>query len=295
MNDIKVGFCVAYDWYLLRHALPLVYEASDLICLSVDKDRISWSGEKFEIDEPAFRMFVSQMDIDRKIIILEEDFHVPNLTAGQNEVRQRNRMAEFMGYGGWHIQLDCDEYFTDFQGFVSYLKKLGKRDTIRTNICCPLLTLYQRTIDGFLYINPKTSKQVEFIQIATQQPNYEFGRRNGDFNIYTAFGIIHQSWARSEEEIRLKISSWGHQRDFDSAKYFEIWKAVDETNYQLLKNFHPIEPTVWPSLSFVPAKDISNFMQKFSWQSFPYSTWQLWIKNNRLLSKVKKFAKLVMN
>jgi len=292
-NTIKVGFCIAYDWYLLHHALPLIYTSADQICLSLDKNRVSWSGAKFHIDDQAFRLFVNQIDVDNKIQILEEDYCIPSLTPGQNEVRQRNHMATRMGIGGWHIQLDCDEYFSDFPGFVSYLNNLSERDRIRTNICCPLLTLFKKTDKGYLYIEPKSASQVEFIQIATQQPHYEFGRRNGDFNIYTKYDIVHQSWARSEEEIKSKLSNWGHSRDFDGAQYFETWKAVDQINYASLRDFHPIQPALWPSLSFTPEKNIDDFLQKFKWQSFPYSPLRLKIKNSRLLAKLKKLVSLI--
>lgn len=285
-NVIKIGFCIAYDWYFLRYALPLVYESANLICLSLDKDRISWSGEKFVIDESAFHSFVARIDTAKKIKILEEDFHVPELTAGQNEVRQRNKMAESMGIGGWHIQLDCDEYFQQFPGFVSYLKNLPQQARSKTNICCPLLTLYRQVEGGFLYISPQSAEQVEFIQIATQQPRYEFGRRNGDFNIYTSFNIIHQSWARSEDEIKLKLSSWGHINDFDGARYFEMWKSVGLHNFESLRDLHPIQPAQWPLLKFSAGKSIPEFMSDFEMPAFPLSNVQLWLKNNRHLARL---------
>jgi hypothetical protein len=292
-NTIKVGFCIAYDWYLLRYALPLVYERADQICLSLDKDRISWTGKKFKLDESAFQLFVREVDHYKKIQIQEEDFHLPALTAGQNEVRQRNRMAEYLGKGGWHIQLDCDEYFSNFSEFVSYLENLPERDRHRTSICCPLLTLFRKTENGYLYVLPASVDNVEYIQIATQEPHYEFGRRNGDFNIQTNFGIIHQSWARSDEEIKLKLSSWGHRQDFDGEKYFEMWKSVDQNNYATLQNFHPIQPNVWQALSFASAKDISGFIQNYDWRSFPSSTAQLRQKNSRILAKFWKIISLI--
>ena len=62
MDLIKIGFCVAYDWHLLRYSLPLIYDHADYICLSIDKDRISWAGEKFSFDENSFKSFVQAID-----------------------------------------------------------------------------------------------------------------------------------------------------------------------------------------------------------------------------------------
>src|SRR4051812_40490040 len=124
-QQIKVGFCVAYDWYLLKNALPSIYASADLICLSIDSDRISWSGHPFAFDDDAFRAFVAEIDVQRKIVVFEDRFCIEGLTPMQNEVRQRNLVAAFVGMDGWHIQLDCDEYFLDFEQFVRYLRSFS--------------------------------------------------------------------------------------------------------------------------------------------------------------------------
>ncbi len=88
MNDdsIKIGICVAYDWPLLANALPLVYAEADLIVLSVDVDRKSWSGKPFAWDEGAFRSLISSIDTGNKISVIEEDFHLASMTPMENEV-----------------------------------------------------------------------------------------------------------------------------------------------------------------------------------------------------------------
>lgn len=286
-KKIKIGFCVAYDWHLLEYALPQVYASADLICLSIDKDRISWSGNAFAFVDDAFKSLVKKIDIQNKIRIYEDDFHLPSLTPMQNEVRQRNLMAKFMKDGGWHIQLDCDEYFIAFEKFVHYLKSLSLKNR-RTNICCAWVTVYKKTDAGYLYILPKTKEQLEYIAIATLQPDYKFGRRNGDFNIYTDYTIVHQSWARPDEEILQKIKNWGHRDDFDVEEYFQKWKSLNKDNYQSYINFHPIQSEQWPSLQYLEARSMDDFIAKFSWSKFPYSSFQLWLKNSRIIAKVKK-------
>src|SRR6478609_6414773 len=106
---IKVGFCVAYDWHLLKRSVPLIYPHADVICLSVDKNSKSWGGEKYSFDKRAFREFVSAIDTQNKIDVYEDDFSLPQLSAMENDTRQRNLMAKRMGAGGWHIQIDSDE------------------------------------------------------------------------------------------------------------------------------------------------------------------------------------------
>jgi hypothetical protein len=250
-KQIKVAFCVAYDWAFLQYSLPLVYKDSDQICLAIDKDRISWSGNKFEFDELGFRTLIDNIDIDKKIKIYEDDFHLADKSPMENEVRQRNLMADFLGAtDGWHLQLDSDEYFLNFHGFVQYLQKL--RPSRLTNICCPWITLYKRIDEGFLMVNPVNFKQVEYIPIATNTPHYEHGRRNGYFNHYTDFAILHQSWARSKEEVWQKLNNWGHRNDSDINAYFKLWEDVNIDNFKSYRNFNQVNPEIWPSLSMLP-------------------------------------------
>src|SRR5690348_14068470 len=104
MSDlIKVGFCVAYDWPLLANALPLIYDHADSICLSMDRDRITWANAPIQWDANGFNELIRRLDPQNKVTCYEDDFHQPDLTPMQNEVRQRNKMAEFMGTSGWHI------------------------------------------------------------------------------------------------------------------------------------------------------------------------------------------------
>src|SRR5687767_11009070 len=103
---IKVGYCVAYDWNLLNFSLPQVYDHADVICLSVDINRQSWSGKPFSWHEEGFRSMIRELDYAQKIKVYEEAFYDPQLLPMDNEVRQRNKIASFLGEGGWHIQLD---------------------------------------------------------------------------------------------------------------------------------------------------------------------------------------------
>ncbi len=292
MDLIKIGFCVAYDWHLLRYSLPLIYDHADYICLSIDKDRISWAGEKFSFDENSFKSFVQAIDKENKIKIFEENFHIQSLSPMKNEVRQRNLIADYMGKGGWHIQLDCDEYFLEFERFVHFLRKLPVRQTIKSNITCAWITLFKKSSRGFFYIPPTTSS-IEFIQVATKDPLYEYGRRNGNFNLDTNFMMIHQSWARSEQEIYQKLNNWGHKMDFDIERYFNKWQSLNESNYREFQNFHPITPTAWPSLVFGEGSNIEDFIQKIGIPTFPLSRFELMLRNNRSMARITALKKKI--
>jgi hypothetical protein len=289
-SQIKTGFCVAYDWELLKFSLPLVYSQSDKICISIDKHRVSWSGKKFIFNDETFYGWINSMDRQKKICILEEDFYLAELTPSKNEVRQRNRVAEVLGEGGWHVQLDCDEYFLDFELFVFYLKSLPKRRIEKSNVCCALITIFRQTNEGFLIVNPEFKHNMEYIQVATMEPNYAYGRRNGNFNLYTNFKLLHQSWARTEDEILNKISNWGHSKDFDSDQYFLFWKSLNEENYHTVRNFHYLTPSIWPSLQFVKGKEISALTRQPL--AFPkFTKLDLFFKNSLFFSRLRTVMK----
>lgn len=259
---IKVGFCVAYDWELLKNSIPRVYNAADTICLSIDKNRTSWSGKKYDFDESAFQGFIAQIDTQHKIKIYEDNFSLPDLSSIENDNRQRNMMADFLGKGGWHIQVDSDEYFLDFEGFVNYLTNhFPDPDTIKPiNVCCNWVSLIKRTENGFLYVN-NSSSQLETMPFATNFTVYKNARRSDSFNHISPFFVIHETWARGEEELENKLSSWGHDADFGNKEsYLKLWKAIDVYNYQYISNFHPLKSTVWQKLGYCDGKNIEEFI-----------------------------------
>jgi hypothetical protein len=291
LKQIKVGFCVAYDWQLLAYSIPLIYPYADTICLSIDKDRISWSGNAFTWDELAFRDLITSMDPLHKIQLLEEDYHIASLQPMGNEVRQRNRIAEYMGAGGWHIQLDTDEFFLNFEAFVQYLQNIDL--SRKFNVSCPWITLYKQTEDGFFYVKPDRYEQVEFIQVATLAPHYEYGRRNGYFNLHTDFAILHLSWARTEQEIAEKLNNWGHKNDFDTAYYFKLWQETNIANFKSRKDFHHIQPSIWPRLAFLPAKSVAELLvHKNEALHLPISPWKLRFENSIWVSRFKKYLNI---
>lgn len=294
-NSIKVGFCVAYDWPLLAYSLPQVYTRADIICISIDRGRISWANKRFEWDGRGFNDFVRSIDVDAKIIIYEDDFHLTALTASENEVRQRQMMSARMGSGGWHIQLDCDEYFLDFGGFVNLLEKIPTR-SYPFNVCCQLITLFKKVDNGYLYVYPEKKKHFEFLQIASKTPAYEHGRRNGYFNMLTEFLIVHQSWARDNDEVRQKLSNWGHVDDFNVQAYLQFWNNVNAGNFWSFRNLHPIQPKAWPSLRLMKSQNIEETITGFSSEPFPkpHAVTRM-LRNSRLVTRLESgFRSLYM-
>jgi hypothetical protein len=274
---IKVGMLVSYDYKYIYTSLPYLYNDADEITLAIDINRKTWSGNSFEID-PALFTWLKKIDIDNKIKIYQDDFYIKELTSIENDTRERNMLAEYMGKGGWHLQIDSDEYFYDFPRFAQYLKTQGRylKDPEKNPIEIGVffVTLFKKTRNGFLYI-----KGTEGPRIATNNPQYTAARYSAHRVKYVDFCLIHQSWAREEEEIKMKIDNWGHSLDFDSEKYFKLWQEADETNYRTYKNFHPLYKKNWDKLFFGKGKNPEEFISEFSKNVFKGNQFYIVKKN----------------
>lgn len=263
---IKVGFLVSYDFKYLYKSIPLVYDASDLIVLAVDKDRLTWSGNPLFID-PLFFEWIKEFDALNKITIYEDTFYIAENSPAENDTRERNLLAKAMGDGGWHIQIDSDEYFNDFKNFTSFLKEknhfLINPKTKPVEIHVQWITLFKKVQGGFLYIKDS----FDAIEVATNYPKYKYMRATRHSKkIITKFVLLHQSWARDEDEIYTKITNWSHRDDSDNIAFYQFWKNINLNNYTEFKNFHENDPTKWKSLGFISENeidslkiDISNF------------------------------------
>ncbi|HEY3402699.1 MAG TPA: hypothetical protein VGK59_04875 [Ohtaekwangia sp.] len=297
---IKVGFNVSYDWVLLKKSLPRIYAHADRICFSIDKNRKTWSGQSYAFDDHAFRDWLKQADPDNKVDVYEDDFSLPGLSAMENDSRQRNMMAARMGKGGWHVQIDSDEYFLAFDEFIKALRNIIPRpsgDEKALNVCPALLPLIKKVKTGYLFVDFKT-RLPEHAPFATNVPVYHAARRNGHFNVVVPSYVIHETWARSDDELWYKFSNWGHaDEEFAQmdrrTSYFNLWKSLDENNYQYLCDFHPGEPAAWPALGFCKAGSIEELMAHFPVPRYPLSGVKLFLRNSRNMARARSlFARL---
>jgi hypothetical protein len=291
-DAIKVGFCVAYDWAFLRKSLPLIYDYADRICLSLDRNRRSWSGNLYDFDETSFWKFITDIDTRTIIDVYEDDFYDPALTPIQNDSRQREMMARRMGEGGWHVQIDSDEYFFDFPGFKYYLLSVHSCPTGRErplNVCCAVIPLIKKLENGYIFVRGNIRK-LEFFPLATNRPQYSTARRNGHFNHVSPFFVLHETWARGEEDLLAKINNWGHVYDIDDKmSYINLWKAIDAYNWRYIQDFHPLVGLTWQRLGFVPhteTKDMFEWFRSNLTMKLPPG-WR-YKKNSRIIQGIKK-------
>jgi hypothetical protein len=173
-------------------------------------------------------------------------------------------LSKFMGKDCWQLQIDADEYFLNFKNLQALLNKhayfLSKPEQNPICLRGKWITLFKKTPNGYLYIDSDES----FSFGTNLEAKYSFARNIEVKNIQTNFYALHQSWARDENEIKTKIENWGHNKDFDSAAFFDIWKNVNEENYTNFENFHPVYPEEWKKLEFIECSNIEEFIAKYN-------------------------------
>lgn len=265
MKKIQVGFLMSYDYHLLKHSIPPVYQASDTIFIALDENYTTWTGGGFNVD-PVFFDWLKEIDIDNKIHLYKDNFYNPNLSAMENEVRERHQLGLRMGIGNWLIQVDCDEYFLNFGKFVKELKEydhfLENPEKNKIQICAFTLNLYKHLEQGILYVHEVRSQK-----FATNFPNYQTGRNTRERVIYTKHLLLHECVSRTEKEIREKFNNWGHATEVNTERFLQKWKAVDHSNYRNYQDFFYLEPEKWKNLNFIPGRTIGEINKNMDLES----------------------------
>ncbi|WP_347372842.1 hypothetical protein [Aequorivita sp. Q41] len=261
-KKIQVGFLLSYDYENLKKAIPPVYREADAIFIAEDMEYRTWSGEKFEVDQ-SFYDWIKQFDTEGKIQIYRDDFYIPELSAIENDTRERTMLSEKMGVGNWLIQVDADEYFIDFKKFVKTLRTydsfLNNPEKTPVQIAGFLINMYKYTDDGLLYVDNPTK-----VLLATNYPKYTYARQNRKRIIYTDNLLMHECISRSEKELMTKLTNWGHSKDFDIEKYVEKWRSVNKENYKKKQDFFYLQPDGWKTLDYIDTKDLNEIKQQLN-------------------------------
>jgi hypothetical protein len=258
MKKIQVGFLLSYDYEKLRNSIPPVYLEADEIFIAIDKDYRTWSGQKFDI-APSFFEWLKSIDSANKITIYRDDFYVPQISAIQNDSRERHMLSQKMGIGNWLVQIDADEIFIDFRKFVQTLRAhdrfLDHPEKHPVQIAGYLINIYKYLDDGLLYVDAPTK-----VMLATNYPNYKVARKTKERIIYTDNILLHECLSRTEEELRYKFVNWGHNDEINES-FFDKWRSATKDNYKDLTDVFYLNPKVWKKLGFLPTKDIDKIKE----------------------------------
>lgn len=263
MKKIHVGFLLSYDYEKLKKSIPPVYEHADAIFVAMDHKNRTWSGEVFDVD-PSFFDWLREFDKENKIEIYKDDFYDSSLIAIENDNRERHMLSLKMGIGNWLVQVDSDEYFVDFGKYVKDLRRfdsyLDNPEKKNIQIAAYLINLYKYTDQGVLYVKEPTRGIM-----ATNYPNYKVARNTRKRIVYTQNILLHESIARDEEELVLKLDNWGHNIEVhDKQAFLDKWRTTNKSNYKERENFFYIEPEKWKTLEFCEGETIDEIRKNIN-------------------------------
>lgn len=255
---IKIGYLISYDYKYVFNSIPIIYDEADEIYLAIDINRKTWSGNNFELPKSFFEQ-INLIDKDSKIHIYEDNFYIKELSPIENDTRERNLLLKKMGKG-WLMQIDADEYMCNFKELTDTLRNKKYLTffywLFPVTIFGDWYNLFKKTNNGYFQVTNK-----EPYPFITNYPRYTICRNNINLVDINIGGIVlHHSYARDEKEIQMKFNNWGHTKDFDTEKYFNFWKNINEDNYKDIENFHPLNLTGWEKLKFIKANNIKELL-----------------------------------
>jgi len=232
---------LAYDYRYAFSAVGSYYDIADEILLGLDRDRLTWMGQAFTIDMDAVRSFVAQIDKDRKIRIVEGDFHSADDPMA-NDSLERSELSLQARSGNWVVQIDADEVVLNGAEFKSWLLQYEPREN---NAFARWISVFKVFDQQALLVDPPR----EVVPVATMlRGRYVAARATGQKGVLSPLQLLHFSWGRSAVQLRQKLDNWGHVRDFDVGRFFDFWQSITLENYAGARDFHPLHGPKWQSL-----------------------------------------------
>ena len=240
---------ISYDY---KYSLPTIlsyYKIADEILLAIDKDRISWSKNKFAFDECFFDE-IKKIDVENKISIVEGDFHSLDSPI-QNDTNERNFITTVCKKDNFIVGIDSDEVLLNPNEFLEWLNVSNPHFS---DVSCMMSSVYKAFGKTLLVNYPKES-----VVIGTKSTNcYKICRNTKNASLMSPLKILHFSWGRTRQDILQKLSNFGHSKDFNIDDYMKIWDNVTLENYALKKELHPLlkcRKHIWLSLEAVNLDD----------------------------------------
>ena len=267
---------ISYDAnrYLAK-SIERYYEYVDEIVLGIDKDRITWSGNTFEIDEESLWSELSNLDGDSKITIVEEDFHQSKV-AIENDNFERNFLKGECSHD-WVFSFDADEMLINAKDFFYNFCPIVQDYRHEKDLCMTWCTPYKVVDDEgesvtLMIANEDGSPFFGENQgvVTSKDSTFTYARWTdksgaGDNRILTPLVALHWSLCRPEEDLHQKIHNIGHSDIVEDDPFYQIWSQVDMSNYEQLKDFKTsgLGGAQWPKLEAIPSANVEDYINNY--------------------------------
>jgi hypothetical protein len=240
MDGLSFVTLLAYDYRYAFDAIRSYYDIADEIILGLDCDRLSLRRQPFAIDMNEVAAFISQIDRNKKIRLIEENFHSDDHPMG-NETLERCMLSLQCAQGNWVVQIDSDEILMNGPEFRRWILAASPDHTYQAK----WINVFKSFGDKALMIDPPT----ELTPVATKlRGQYARARVTRQPVALSPLNMLHFSWGRTPDELMQKLRNWSHSLDFNVDTFFKMWQSIDLQNYQSFHNFHPIDGPTWQNL-----------------------------------------------
>ena len=244
------AYVLAAEPAWLEESVQSYYELVRRIVVSYDKSGRSWTGNPLPIDDCLERL--KSLDLQGKFDFQPGDYARTGHPPMENETYQRQQALQQASDGAdWVIQLDTDEVVPNLGVLRESLIEAdaGDYDTL----VYPARWLYQRISTSLFlegssrlwrrlasYPGPVAVRAGVELRHARQGGTnlYLVGFSQGDLSLYylppvpvrkvISFNdaILHFGWIRSDDEMELKMTSWGHAHDRDWSRHLSRWRRA---------------------------------------------------------------------
>jgi hypothetical protein len=270
MNKVCAISLLAYDYEFLLKTLPAYLKQVDLVILGLDRKRLTWAGNKFEIPDSFFEQ-LKALDIEQKIKIVEDDFFVEGANPRDLDTRERNILSTYAPEGSWLLSIDADEYLLNVDELIEFLHEFSDD---RVCLFGNWITLFKQSGKNMFVIENEPDT-VERFPLATMKSNaFNYCRNTDQRIVFTSTCAIHFSWARTKEELERKLLNWTHRDDFKVDEFIEKWESINDSNYEKFVDFHPFDGPMWHRLALVDEEQLNEYARLKSNEFNLYQAWK---------------------
>ena len=258
---------ISYDADYLPKSIEKYYDYVDEIVLGLDKDRISWSGNKFSFNESKLWSELGKIDGDNKISIIEDDFHKSSV-AIENDNYERNFLKNNCT-NEWIVSIDADEMLLNAKQFFYDFCPIVEPYVKTRDICFNWALPYKLIDDTLLVIvNEDNSPFLKENQAFMTHVNNTFTyarwtniSAQGANRIMSPAIMLHWSICRNKDDLHKKINNIGHSDLAKTDPFYSIWNQVTLDNYHTMRNFKTsgLGAIQWPKLHAINLADVENF------------------------------------
>lgn len=265
MNTSVISL-ISYDAEYLPSSIKSYYNYVDEIVLGLDKDRISWSRNKFSFDEDKLIAELETIDTDNKIVLVEENFHRSSNPI-ENDTHERNFLKTQCSHD-LILSFDADEVLVNAKPFfIEYLPLVRQYKDVE--LMFTWFLLYKEVEGGYLVIADENRNHIFKKDIQGFSANkfihtYHYCRwTNSSKKILSPLAIKHLSFCRPKKALDAKIKNFGHSAESQKDPFYSIQDQIDHTNYMNLHNFKTHGAGAqWPTLRFIPTNQLDSYLQE---------------------------------